>query len=524
MPDCTHIRTAVKQQIIGIDVGTSVIKAVAFDTEGRAVNAASRESGVQHPRPSWAEADMEAILEAVLHCLRELVEVDPQLPAHVLGIGVTGQGDGTWLLDSEGRPVRPAITWLDGRVGSQIELAQRSGVTDRVFNFTGTAINTSNQAAQLRWLKDHEPESIQRAAVALRAKDWIFYSLTGVIRTDFTDASFTYFDIRKRRYADEVLELHGIPELRRLLPEAVPSYEDTAALSEQAARRTGIRAGTPVAAGPIDVAASDLGMGAIQPGDACSILGTAGIHQLVMDRVETEPRGVGYTMCHAPDHSWLRFLPTMTGTLNIQWFVREFYPEEQQRLSKDELWASLEDRVNDIALGADGVMYLPYIDPAGERVPFVKPTARAQFCGLSVRNSRDTLLRAVYEGVVLSALDCYSYLSDNISRLKLTGGGAKSGLWCRMLADALSCPVDIAESVETGAKGAMINAAVAFGLFADYQEACARTVHETHRYDPVPGERIRWMRLLELYRESYRTMFHLWDRFNELFREEDAAG
>lgn len=504
--------------IIGIDVGTSVIKAVAFGLDGRPVNTAFRESGVSHPRPTWAETNMTTVLESVLECLQELVEKDPALPRRLSAIGITAQGDGTWLIDGEGQPVRPAITWLDGRVGDQLTEFQRAGVNDRVFELTGTAINTSNQAAQLRWLKDNEPEALARAQAVLRAKDWVFFSLTGAIRTDFSDASFTYFDVRKRSYAPEILGLYGIEDFAHLIPEAVPSYKNTAYLSQAAASHSGLPAGTPVASGPIDVAAAVLGVGAIEPGEACSVLGTAGIHQLVMDRVEPEPRGVGYTICHAPDQYWIRCLPTMTGTLNVQWFVREFFSEESKQLSNAELWSSLEDRASAIKLGADGVMYLPYIDPAGERVPFVKPSARAQFMGIGVHHTRDTLLRAVYESLVLSALDCYSHLSYNaITHLKLTGGGAKSGLWPQMLADALETQVDIDQSEETGAKGAMINAGVAFGLFDSYADARTRTMQASRRIEPAHGERNTWVELLGLYREAYQNMFEIWDRFRDTF-------
>lgn len=506
--------------LLGIDAGTSVIKSTIFDLDGREVAGAGRNVALLHPddeRSVRVEQEMGAVWEGVQATVRESVAKAGCLPQEVAAVGVTAQGDGTWLVDAQGAPVRPAITWLDGRTGPLVRAAHESGLSRAVFAITGTALNTALQSLHLRWLAEHEAQSLARAAAALRAKDWIYLNLTGVVSTDESDASHTYFAAATRAYDPRVLDLLGIGELARLLPPARAAAENVAPLLPDVAAVLGLRPGTPVAAGPFDVAASDLGSGVLRPGDACTILGTAGIHQIVLEAGDAPivpPENVGYTMCHAPAGRLVRLLPTMTGTLNLEWFIRELWAAEftAATAAGRDPWAELEELAQTVPFGSDGVLYHPYIDPAGERSPFVRPDARAQFTGITLRHTRATLLRAVYEGVILSALDCYRTLGRPVRSLKLAGGGARSPFWAQMFADALGCPVVTLEGSEAGARGAAINAGVAVGIYADYDAAVARTVRPAREFTPAPGQEARWLELLDRYRCTYRAMFPVWSR------------
>lgn len=500
--------------LLGVDVGTSVIKSTLFDLEGHEVTSAARETVLQHPHPAWVELDMDEVWQAVQATVSQAVAGAKAAAGRILAVGLTGQGDGTWLVDRRHRPIRGAITWLDGRAAEYVKRFHDSGLSSRVFDITGTVISTCNQAAQLCWLQDHEPETLKQSLAALRAKDWIFLKMTGLVSTDETDASHTYFDIGQRAYSQQLFELFGLEAWRHLVPPAKLSYENIGQIKPDLAVGLELPSGTPVVAGPFDVAASDLGAGAIMPGDACTILGTAGIHQLIVDRALTAPKNIGYTMCHAPARRWVRFLPTMTGTLNLQWFAREFYRQEAGKLAAEggDLWTYLEALAQQVPAGCEGVMYHPYIDPAGERVPFVKPTARAQFTGLSANHSREVMLRAVYEGVTLSALDCYSYLPAKISELKLAGGGSRSALWAQMFADALGCPVHVVEGKEPGAKGAAMNAGVAIGIYPSFEDAARSMIRPARTYQPNPDQTLLYRELLKIYRGAYQAMFELWDQ------------
>lgn len=497
--------------LLGIDAGTSLIKSVIFDLDGHELITASRETTLLHPDPVSTEQDMHEVWAAVQATAKEAIQKFGK-PEQIAAIGITGQGDGTWLIDANHQPVRPAILWLDGRTADFVRQGQQSGLSDQLFRITGTALNTSNQAAQLRWLLDHEPQSLNRAHAALRAKDWIFLNFTGLITTDETDASHTYFATNARRIDDRVLELFELSSYTHLLPEVKSPSQNVGKLLPAVAAGLGLPAGLPVVGGPFDVVASDLGVGMLTTGDACTILGTAGIHQLVLDGALQGD--MGYTMCHAPADRLLRLLPTMTGTLNLQWFVDQFFSHEQAAAKHDNrnFWDELEAIAATIPPGCDGVMYHPYIDPAGERAPFVRPEARAQFTGLSARHSRAHLLRAVYEGVVLSAMDCYDQLGVPVTALKLAGGGARSKLWCQLFADALGCEVQVTEGSEFGAKGAAINAGVAIGLYPNYEVAVHQTVRPARSYQP-DGEKVEFYRKwLRIYRETYQAMFPIWKK------------
>lgn len=506
--------------LLGIDAGTTVIKSTLFALDGREVGSASRPSSLLSPQLGWAEADMDVVWRAVVRTVQGALR-SAGLRAHdVLAIGVTGQGDGTWLVDAAGRPVRPAILWSDGRTGALAQEAHRAGLSAEVFQITGTALNTCNQGLHLRWLQEHEPQSVEGTAAVLRAKDWIFLNLTGVTSTDESDASHTFFSVHRRCYDERVFALLGIDRWRDKIPPAPPPGQNVAELLPAVADELGLRRGLPVTAGPFDVAASALGAGAIESGDACSVLGTAGIHQIVTERPVLEPPNLGYNLCYVPADSLLRQLPTMTSTPNLQWFVREFFAAERQAAEAGgvDLWDDLERLAESVPAGSYGVMYHPYIDPAGERGPFLSPDARAQFTGLSIQHERRVLLRAVYEGVALSVVDCYRTLGVPLVELRLAGGGARSPLWAQILADALGVPVTVAEGQEYGAKGAVINAGVATGLYASYAEGVARTVRSARRYEPVAARAEGYAALLQAYRSVREAMLPVWEQRSQVLQ------
>lgn len=504
--------------LLGIDAGTTVIKSTLFALDGREVAGAAHDSSLLARRPGWAEADMNVVWRAVVATVQQALRQAAVTPEDVLAVGVTGQGDGTWLVDDVGRPVRPAILWSDGRTAALVQEVHRSGLSAEVFQITGTALNTCNQGLHLRWLQENEPDTVAHTAAVLRAKDWIFLKLTGVVSTDETDASHTFFSIHNRRYDDRIFPLLGIEQWRSKIPPAPPPAQHLAPLLPAIASELGLRSSTPVTAGPFDVAASALGAGAIDPGDACSVMGTAGVHQIVTDHPVMEPANLGYNMCYVPADGLMRLLPTMTSTPNLQWFVREFCAAERDAAAANgtNVWDELEQLAGSVPVGSYGVMYHPYIDPAGERAPFVCSAARAQFTGLSIQHSRDVLLRAVYEGVALSVLDCYRTMGVPVAELRLAGGGARSPLWAQILADALGCPVVVADGQEYGAKGAIINAGVAVGVYSSYTDGVARTVRAARRFAPDAARGDDYALLLQVYRSVRDAMLPVWEQRAQL--------
>jgi erythritol kinase (D-erythritol 1-phosphate-forming) len=499
--------------IVGVDVGTSVIKSVIFDMAGRERWTASAKSEVLTPAPGWAEQDMEAVWQTVKRTVAQVMAQSQLTGTDIAAVGITGQGDGTWLIGHDGQPARRAIIWLDGRSGEMITRWLAEGLSRRIFAITGTGPNTANQSGQLCWLATHEPETLARCQAAVHAKDWIFFRMTGRVSSDESDVSHTFFDVRRRSYSDQVIDLFGLGQWRHLLPPTDTAYGNKALLLRSAADELGLAASTPVVAGPFDVAAAALGVGALDAGDACSIIGTAGIHQMVLDRPVTDPADIGYTLCYAPRDRWLRLLPTMTGTLSLDWFIEHFCQADvlDARQQGQDIHGWLEERVRTIPVGSAGVIYHPFISPGGERAPFVKPTARAQFFGLSMNHTRYHLLRAVYEGVALAMRNCYAHMPAEVSAVRLAGGGSRSAFWVQMLADVMGKTMRLFEGVEFGARGAAMNAAVAVGLFADYRQAVAAMVRPADEYLPDPERTARYAEIYRVFEHLYRAMWDAWD-------------
>ncbi|SUS08127.1 Carbohydrate kinase, FGGY family protein (fragment) [uncultured Defluviicoccus sp.] len=262
----------------------------------------------------------------------------------------------------------------------------------------------------------------------------------------------------------------------------------------------------------MDVAACAWGSGAIEPGQASSIFGTAGIHQVIMDRPLLEPKLVGMTLCHGVRGRWMRMLAAMTATPNLEWFLKELGGSLTRGAGGGpKLYHRLERLVQSVPAGADGVMFHPYLFPGGERGPFVKPTARASFTGLSLNHSAKHLLRAVYEGVALATLDCYRHMPIDPQSVLLSGGGANSPLWCQIVADCLGKPVLVPEGSQFGAKGAAMNVGGAAGFYRDAQDAVRQSVRMSRRYLPATARTRLYHELYALYRRTAERQMDLWD-------------
>ncbi|MPZ12436.1 MAG: carbohydrate kinase, partial [Kiloniellaceae bacterium] len=495
--------------LIGLDAGTSMIKAVAFDLEGRQV-ATACEANVFSRDPSGriVEQDAEQTWDRTVRTLRRLGEAVPDLARRTAALAITGQGDGTWLIDGAGRPVAPAWLWLDTRAAPVVEELERTGARTVIGRYTGCGLNAANQSGQLVWLKRHQPELLARAATAFHCKDWLYFQLTGRRATDPSEGVFTFGDWRSRRYAPEVLELLGLTAESRLLPEIVEGTEQHDRLDEAAAAAIGLRAGTPVVLGYVDVICSALGGGLYAPHDhaAASILGSTGVHMILEPTAAIRP-GVpasGYIMAFPVPGFTTQMQSNMASTLNIDWIVSlisEAAGLAGNRPEPRDILRSLDAQVLDARPGA--ALYHPYIDRAGERGPFFDARARAQFFGLSNAVGLAELVRSVYEGLCLAARDCYDAMSCRPSELRVAGGGARSRALRTILASVLGIPVRESHRDEQGAAGAAMIAAVSIGALPDMDAACRLWVEPTlgERIAPDPALSGRYDRLYALYRD-----------------------
>jgi sugar (pentulose or hexulose) kinase len=484
-----------------IDVGTSTIKTVAFDREGRELAVSRRPSRVLRPAPGYAEQDMGEVWDGVVQTLRAANEA---AAGDVDMIALTAQGDGCWLVDEAGEPVGPAVLWSDGRNPRIVEGWERDGTIERAFRINGSLAFPGLPVAILPWLREHDPERLERAHKALYCGGWIFSKLTGEFAVDESDASAPLLDIRSHRYSDELLELYDLEWARRLLPEVRDMDGRVGALSASAARQLGLPVGVPVVMAPYDIASTAIGVGATAPGQACSILGTTLCTEVVTDRVDTEGAPSGFTIAMGVGSRYLRAYPTLAGTEVIDWTVRLL------GLSDPAALGALADRA---PAGAGGLVFLPYLSPAGERAPFLDPSARGMFLGLSLEHRPEHLALAVMEGLSHVVRDCLEAAPADANELRLCGGGATSDSWCQLIADVTGVPTLRSTDTELGAKGAFITGLVATGAERDLDAAAAKLVQLRDRFEPradrqaLHAERFRqFLELREICAPAWRHL------------------
>lgn len=406
--------------------------------------------------------------------------------SQIAAVGLSGNMIGAWLVDAQGQPVRDAMLWNDGRTQPLIERLnrQRPGFASEVFGYSGSVLEYGATLPLVRWLADHEPDSLKRAAVVLHSKDWVRYKLTGTLLTDVSEVPGLPGDARRQDYAEPLFDLFGLRPYRHLFPAFVASETVVGTVQRDAAAQTGLLEGTPVVAGAGDVPAVTLGVGAVEAGVACSILGTHSINGIVLDTPSFEPADLGLLFT-IPGRRWLRALTNVAGTTNLDWFAAQFCDSEvRASASSGELFAALERLAGESEPGARGVVYHPYLSAVGIIAPVFEPAARAQFFGLIPEHTRADLLRAVYEGVALAIRDCYVAIGTRVSEIRLSGGGARSPLWGQIIADVTGTRVIVPAGTEFGAKGAALLAGVGIGWFASIGDAARQAVRIERVYTP----------------------------------------
>ena len=508
--------------IVALDSGTSVVKAIAFEADGTQLASASRPNAYDILPDGGVEQDMERSFGDAADVLSELV--GKLAGRDIATLAVTGQGDGTWLVDAHGEPVGRGWLWLDARGAPFVEELKASGAAQAAFAYTGTGLAACQQVPQLLWMQRHRPEALARAATSFHPKDFLYLRLTGQLATSPCEGSFTFGDFRVREYREEVLAAFGVSSLRRLLPPMIDGTRTSHALTPWAACVTGLPPGLPVVLGGVDVACTALGAGIFGAGAqvGVTVVGSTGVHmRLVTDvaHVTPSPLLTGYCMAFpVPGHT-LQLQTNMASTLNIDFIaglVIEAAALAGATLSRE---AALEALNAGVASARPGtVIYHPYISTAGERGPFTDATARASVIGLDQNVRLMDLARGVYEGLCFAGRDCYAAIGGAPATIVVTGGAARSPILREILAAVLDRPVRAAAQTEAGAAGVAMMAAVQAGMFADMAE-CAAT-WTTPRLGPVlppdPALAETYGRLFPVYREAIHAFSPLWRHLRDV--------
>ena len=469
--------------LVGLDVGTTGVKALAVSPEGDVLARAESTYGFETPRPGWAEQDPESWWRGTEEALAALGV------GGVAGIGLSGQMHGLVLLDGDERVLRPAILWNDQRTAAECEeIEDLLGGRPRLVEATGNRALPGFTAPKLLWVRRHEPETYSRVAHVLLPKDYVRLRLTGERAIDAADASGTLlFDVGARRWSEEVLAALELPA--EWLPPALES-------PEVSGRTAG---GVPVAAGAGDQAAGALGVGVDRPGPLSVVLGTSGVVFAALPGYAADPEGRVHVFCHAVPDGWHAMGVMLSAAGSLQWLRDTIAPGEPfgALVGEGERWEP----------GAEGLVFLPYL--AGERTPHVDPDARGAFVGLSLRHDRGALVRAVLEGVAYALRDSLELLRElgvEPASARVSGGGARSDLWLRIVASVLDLPLERTAAEEGAAYGAALLGGVAAGVFADVHEAVAATVRVTGTVEPEPAWRETYEAGYARFRELYPSL------------------
>lgn len=442
----------VKTMILGIDLGTSMVKAARFSMDGECLAVASRRSSPTALGDGRVEQDFEEIVAAVTEVVAEACGGAPA----PLAIGITGQSDGLWLLDEAGRGVRPAVSWLDDRGNPYLQNWIDTGAFEDVFRRNANAIFPGSHAPLMAALMDSDPEALARAHTASYLKDGILQRLTGARVTDASDASLPFLDLATRDYDDEILRLLGLESMKRLLAPVMPAPGTAFSLNGEGAALTGLPEGIPVHAGPFDLVACPIGAGVRKVGDGLVIIGTTLACEVLVDRFDTMADPVGMTLCMPQNGRWIRSMPATVGTATLDWILGTIGATHDE----------VEGLLAQSRPGANGATALPFFSATGERAPFVDVRARGQIGGLSTATTRADLVMAVCESIAYAARHCIEAagLSGAVS---VCGGGSNSQTWSQMVADVLQRPLRIARRPEVGARGAAIAAMDVAGIAYD---------------------------------------------------------
>ncbi len=484
---------------IGVDLGTSSVKLLLMDEAGDIKNIVTKEYPLYFPKPGWSEQNPTDWYKALIEGVRELTASCNV--SDVDGISFSGQMHGLVTLDEKDEVIRPAILWNDGRTQEECDYLNITIGREKISEYTANMALTGFTAPKILWVKKNEPENFARIAKIMLPKDYIAYRLSGVHCTDVSDASgMLLLDVKNKCWSKEMLELCGIKESQ--LAKIFESYEVVGTLTKTAADDLGLSEQVKVIAGGGDQAVAAVGTGTV--GDSkCNIsLGTSGTVFVSSEKFAVDPMNSLHSFAHA-DGKYHFMGCMLSAAASNKWWMDEIiatndYPKEQENITK---------------LGENHVYFLPYL--MGERTPHNNPEARATFIGMSMDTTREDMTQAVLEGVAFALRDSFEILKSlgiTVSRTRINGGGAKSPLWCKIMANVLDVKVDKINSAEGPAFGAAILAAVGCGQYKSVEEATERLIRvvETTEQDP---------KLVEKYNERYEVFRSLYPTLKDTFHK-----
>ena len=504
---CTGTQNRIKEQsmyYIGIDLGTSAVKLLLMEGNGKIVRVASREYPLYFPHPGWSQQNPQDWYEQSMDGLYELLDgIDK---SQVAGISFGGQMHGLVVLDENDQVIRPAILWNDGRTFRENDYLNQVIGKEKLSEYTANISFTGFTAPKILWMKNNEPENFARIKKIMLPKDYINYKLTGVHCTDYSDASgMLLLDVQHKCWSKEMLTLCGVTEAQ--LPKLFESWQPVGTLTAEVAAKLGLPADVVVCAGAGDNAAAAVGCGAVGGGKCNISLGTSGTVFITSDTFGVDKQNALHSFAHADGGYHLMGCILSAASCNKWWNEKVLhttdYAAEQTPITADRL-------------GTNDVYFLPYL--MGERSPHNDPAARGAFVGLRMDTPRAALTRAVLEGVAFAIRDCVEIARAQGVKIKastLCGGGAKSPLWREILANVLGIPLTLPQTEQGPGYGGAMLAAVACGAYPSVQTCAEVLVHAKSTTMPDPA-------LVEKYHARYAVWHKLYPALKASFAEMEA--
>jgi xylulokinase len=499
---------------VGLDLGTTGAKAGVVDRSGKVLATATVTYETATPRPGWAEQDPRDWWEASCAAVRGALEAGGVSAGAIAGIGLSGQMHGSVFLDGDRSVIRPCILWCDQRTSTECDWITEEVGAGNLARWVGNPALPGFTAPKVLWLRANEPASYARVRHLLLPKDYINLRLTGSLATEVSDASGTLlFDVVDRAWSRAMLERLEIPA--EWLPPVHESGEPIGEVSADAAEATGLRPGTPVAAGGADNACGALGMGVLSPGQVAVSIGSSGTVLAPTTTPVVDQRMRLHSFCHAAPGTWYLMGVMLSAGLALRWFRDELGEPEKSRAGERGVdpYELLSETAAGAPAGCEGLVFLPYL--TGERTPHADPYARGVLFGLDLTKTRAHLVRSVMEGVTFGLKDSLSVMREMgvpLESIVSGGGGSRSALWRQIQADTFELPITTAATSDAAMLGAALLAGVAGGVFGSVDEACRGSVARGDRVQPDPATYGAYRRSYELFRAVYPAV-------RELFRE-----
>lgn len=505
---------------LGLDNGGTTTKAGLYDVRGREVGMAAVDTKMITPRADFTERDMEEMWEANCSVIRQVLKKAEVSSDEVAGLAICGHGKGLYLWGKDGHPVRNGIISTDNRAYAYPLKWREDGTEGKVFARSCQHIMACQPVALLSWLKENEPECMEKIRWVFECKDYVRFRLTGEARGEITDYSgANLVNLHTRQYDDELLELFGLSEIRPTLPPLVHSVEIAGYVSEEAAKRCGLKAGTPVAGGMFDIDACAIAVNVLDEKNICMIAGTWSINEYPRRTAVTDGSVQMNSIFCLPEYYLIEeSSPTSAG--NNEWFVKNLLPEVRERAKAEgrSVYDVMNEWVESIEAREFVPIFLPFLMASN-----VHPNAKGTFVGMSANHTRRHLVRSLYEGIVY----CHKYHLERLLAtrdsapecIRLAGGAAKSRVWTQMFADILGYPVETVQVNETGALGCAITAATAVGEYDSLYEAAANMCPVGERYEPNPENARAYATRYALYKKAINCLDDLWDDIQKAIEE-----